>query len=447
MALFKGEKIFWTGFVLALAFYLTYALVTGLNEAQFMPGTTTHGHYQIELACSACHTKGMGVKQESCNACHEEELRRVDDSHPVIKFKDPRNAARLERLDARYCVTCHREHQPELTHEMGLSLPKDYCWNCHQTIGEERPTHKGLTYDSCATAGCHNFHDNTGLYERFLAEHMDEPDFKKSSGVPVCDFYAAHSGERNPPLAQEAADMPEEVEFTHRILHDWATTAHAAAGVNCTDCHEAPDPESGTLVWVDQPDHTSCQECHKLEVKGFLEGRHGMRLAQGMTPLTPGMARLPMKSEASHAELSCVSCHRSHRFNRRFAAVEACLQCHDDPHSRAYKESPHYRTFLKAENGEIPLERGVGCATCHLPRIGHSEFGQTFIVVDHNQNNTLRPNDKMIRPVCNNCHGLQWTLNALADEKLIESNFRGEPSVHVESLDMVREEQDRTRSN
>ena len=50
----------------------------------------------------------------------------------------------------------------------------------------------------------------------------------------------------------------------------------------------------------------------------------------------------------------------------------------------------------------------------------------------------LRPNEKMLRTVCMDCHGLGFSIDALADEKLINNNFNGMPSVHVESIDLVK---------
>ncbi|HAV14165.1 MAG TPA: NrfA- nitrite reduction protein [Opitutae bacterium] len=445
--MFKAIKanLFWLILVGALAAYLSFALIGGA-EHEFMPGQTTHGHHQIEMACSVCHTTGMGVKQDSCNECHQEELTRVDDSHPVIKFKDPRNASRLEQLDARYCITCHREHQPEITNSMGVTLPEDYCYYCHQEIGDERPSHKDFAFDSCATAGCHNFHDNSALYERFLASHLDEPDFKEVAKQRLRSYYDNPDHTKGDALEHADADMPDDAQHTHRILHDWSTTAHAAVGVNCTDCHNVKDTETGAITWQDRPGYTSCQECHKHETKGFLEGKHGMRLAQGLSPMTPSMAKIPMRAEAAHSELTCASCHDSHRFNTKTAAVDACLQCHNDDHSTAYKESPHFKLFIDAQRGLKSSDEAVSCATCHMPRVEKTEFGETITIVDHNQNNSLRPNDKMIRSSCIQCHGLQFTLNALADRDLIDRNFKGKPSVFVESLELAREEKERTEA-
>lgn len=57
------------------------------------------------------------------------------------------------------------------------------------------------------------------------------------------------------------------------------------------------------------------------------------------------------------------------------------------------------------------------------------------VTTNHNQNDSLRPNEKMIRPVCLDCHGLAFSLDALADTDLIDRNFAGKPEVHVESIE------------
>ena len=59
------------------------------------------------------------------------------------------------------------------------------------------------------------------------------------------------------------------------------------------------------------------------------------------------------------------------------------------------------------------------------------------MLVQHNQSDNLRPSEKMIRPVCMSCHGLAFSIDALADAKLVARNFAGKPGAHVKSIDMV----------
>jgi hypothetical protein len=77
-----------------------------------------------------------------------------------------------------------------------------------------------------------------------------------------------------------------------------------------------------------------------------------------------------------------------------------------------------------------------------------SDDGSRQIFVTHNQNDNLRPNEKMVRSVCGHCHGLQFTLDALADAALVATNFNRKPAVRVESIEWAKKrahERARTR--
>ena len=102
--------LLWSGMTLAGATYLGVAVTSDVSPGKraMLPGETTHGHYQIELACNACHTEFMGVKQDACVSCHGAELKAEKDTHPASKFNDPTNAERLQQLDAQKSITCHR---------------------------------------------------------------------------------------------------------------------------------------------------------------------------------------------------------------------------------------------------------------------------------------------------------------------------------------------------
>jgi hypothetical protein len=344
-------------------------------------------------------------------------------------------------------VTCHVEHRPAITTAMGLTMPRDYCYHCHAEIAVDRPSHAGLAFDTCSSSGCHRYHDNRALYEDFLAKRLGEPPHAARALLRTRDFREAaaalpgYPSQRFPlkPLARAEADAPPAL-AREPATREWHETAHAAAGVNCSGCHrvEAPD---GAPRWVERPDRAACQTCHALEVKGFLAGKHGMRLAEGLSPMTPAQARLPMHAEARDTELGCTTCHAAHRFDTRRAAVEACLGCHRDEHSAAYERSPHAALWRREVAGELPAASGVSCASCHLPRVAHrfADLGLARTLVQHNQNDNLRPSDKMVRPVCLACHGLGFSFDALADRGLVARNFAGRPQAHVKSLEMVAE--------
>ena len=442
--------------VLALAGMWANQLFLEPEKATFLMGATTDGHHQIELACATCHQSPFGggeVLQDACMGCHGKELKAAHDSHPKSKFTDPRNADRLEQIDARYCVACHREHQPDITRGMGVTLATDFCVACHLDIAEDRPSHEGMGFETCASAGCHNFHDNRALYEDFLLQHVNEPDIAAQPEI------AAKKAFVNKPVTGVVAPKPDYPQNTFQVKeieNQWLHSAHATEQSNCSACHGEGE------AFTSQPDPLVCVDCHQPQAKGFLSGKHGMRMAikrdavesfplngavkllmdaesRLFAPMTPAQGRLPFKADVHQDELTCNSCHGAHEYKLGVtASVDACMGCHDDQHSNQYKASPHYALVLREAAGELPAGSGVTCATCHMPKLD-SENEPGVFHTSHNQNDNLRPNEKMIRTACLDCHGLQFALDALADPALIGNNFQGRPKISIDSIKMAIE--------
>ena len=465
----------WTCWALVTAAAVAWAvasLLVGGDRGLLLVGATTDGHHQIELACETCHAAPLSTAtealNEACRACHEDELADAGDSHSRRLFRGPRMAGYREQIDARQCIVCHAEHRLALTRAGGVTVADDFCAACHSEGDQDvrrRPSHANLAFDTCATSGCHNYHDNRALYEDFLLRHADEQWLKHS---PTHPFAARPHSERQlapgntNAVAPTAALRPEVVEA-------WRHSGHAAAGIGCAACH-APTASGDSSAndwathWVETPGAETCEACHRDETQSFVRGRHGMRRHPLLAPprdpqarlqelgiaqrlpqalvdrlrdaphpdvMTVEEARLPMRAEAATKRVDCVSCHRPHENDIDHAAVQACASCHDDAHTNAYFGSPHHALWQREMAGDGPAGSGVSCATCHLAKV-RSGAG---IVVDHNQNDTLRPNEKMIRPVCLHCHGLGFAIDALADDELVRLNFRGRPTARVESIE------------
>ena len=478
------KAIFWIlyvpGTLIAVAVAAAWMVVGG-DRGMFLIGESTDAHHQIEMACETCHAAPVfagaataeKAMNETCRNCHEDELKAADDSHPRKKFRSPRMAVYREKLDARRCTACHVEHRPEITRTGAVTVAMDFCVACHsegdQDVRKARPSHAGLTFDTCASGGCHNYHDNRALYEDFLVKHAGQPWVAPSPVHGLSARYRAWESPEEAAIGRSGAVAPEVAVVDPTALNDWAVSGHAAAGVNCAGCH-APDATEGAprteveARWVDAPRMTVCEGCHKVEARTFVRGRHGMRghpliaasrdpirrleaiglggvlpeaiaawLADPVRPtrMTVAEARLPMRDDAVHRSLDCGTCHRPHAVDTERAAVQACASCHDDPHTRAYFDSVHHELWRAELAGEAPPGAGVSCATCHLVKIER----RGKIMTDHNQNDNLRPNEKMIRSVCLDCHGLGFAIDALADTDLVTRNFRGKPTVHVESIE------------
>ena len=210
----------------------------------------------------------------------------------------------------------------------------------------------------------------------------------------------------------------------------WQTSAHALTEVNCSSCHQ--DAETKQLVV--KPTQESCRSCHEYAVDTFLLGKHGIRTLEGLSPLTPAMAHLPMKESAMGLQMSCNTCHDVHSVNTSQAAVDSCLMCHNDPHSLNYKSSPHAQ-IIEISSLPRPNQDAVTCATCHLPR---EKVGES-ILVNHNNTYVLKPRDRMVKDVCMNCHGVEHAYNSIFDDNLVETNFAQPPTLKMQTFQLVRD--------
>lgn len=215
------------------------------------------------------------------------------------------------------------------------------------------------------------------------------------------------------------------------INERWQQSAHATANVNCSSCHQQkPSPQV-----LQSPTQESCKSCHEGAVDTFLLGKHGIRLLEGQTALTPSLAHLPMQAAAHNKQMNCNACHDVHSVKTLPASVDACLTCHKDSHSLNYKNSKHAQLLLEEGTLPRPSTASTTCATCHLPR-QTTESGT--VVVNHNNTFTLLPQDRMVKEVCMNCHGMEFAYNSIFDDDLVESNFARPPTLSMDTLKMVQ---------
>lgn len=202
--LFKPKKIFQLKTAIAGIFIL---LLVGLTAAfvleqrtLFLPGETSNGHYLFEASCQSCHEGFKPVSNETCMRCHEAEM--AEDAHGAKKFRDPRWAELLTRLDVLTCTACHEEHVHMFGR--GVHLQPDLCMNCHEgVIVGDIPSHEGFARDGCWTAGCHNFHDHRSISTGFLRSHLEEPPMLPQPTLPKRTVTAVVETAPAPDLGQE----------------------------------------------------------------------------------------------------------------------------------------------------------------------------------------------------------------------------------------------------
>lgn len=170
------------------------------NKQAFLPGETSVGHYLFETSCASCHEGFKPVSNETCMRCHEAEM--AEDKHGAAKFRDPRWAGELEKIEALTCTTCHNEHVHMFGR--GVHLQPDLCMACHQGIVEgDLKSHDGFTPDGCWTGGCHNYHDHGSISTGFLIENIDQPPMLPVQQLPVRAVTTEVETAPNPDLSQE----------------------------------------------------------------------------------------------------------------------------------------------------------------------------------------------------------------------------------------------------
>jgi predicted CXXCH cytochrome family protein len=401
------------GIVMTAALALSFQLD---HRSIFLPGQTTDGHQALETSCNSCHVPFASVPNKNCTNCHEMELK--EDTHPVNLFNDPRWAEMLQKVNAMECINCHREHQLAAR---GVTVDVKFCFPCHDDVTIKRASHRNLAPNSCWDGGCHNYHDNSALNIAFL---------KKRLGQNAAPGAVLERAAAAPTVVSPMPDAPATITARPEIFQRWRVSLHAQRDVNCSECH-GQDASFHSF-----PEDSACTRCHTFETQSFHRGKHGARVAVKLSPLTPKDARRPMKQAAAKSAITCSTCHEPHSVDTRRAAVEACLGCHDDRHSKNFQGSKH-EVLFSAETEARPSQAAVTCATCHMPRLrfGNEKTGR--VVVNHNNSWTLQPRDRMIKEVCLGCHTLELALNSMFDEELIQNNFKGLPKRKHETLTMV----------
>ena len=427
----------------------------GENEL-FVPGRTSDGHHQIESQCANCHDPFGGAQDEACLACHGQSLKARNDSHAPSKFDDPARSAQLAVVDARSCVACHREHRAEARLRGSVSVPTTFCIGCHAEVRQERPSHTEFSDSGCASAGCHNYHDNRALYRDFLAKDRGAPRLRADPRVPTRTAFDGQAA-APPPPPLPAPDLPatfnpdpggengSDSRWASNILPaitEWSQSAHAQAGVNCSGCHQRGPgnncrrrggrhrlrqlpPRPASRIPRRQARHAP-QRRGRPHVPGHGPGAHesgGVEPHARLHLLSWGPSLRPDPGRG--VRLRGLPQRRAHPQLPRLGPLHRLAQ-------GAAAAGPRRHRGLLRHLPPAPLRPARAPARSARPGQG--------IRVEHNQNGNLRPNDRMWREVCIHCHSAGFSLAALVDPGLVMGNFTGEPSPALTSMDLIEKE-------
>ncbi len=254
---------------------------------------------------------------------------------------------------------------------------------------------------------------------------------------------------------------------TGAVVHEYERSAHAAAGINCLDCHRPAGGQDAIdhrgFVLAAALTGANCAECHATEYEQYLRSRHAapawaaVRGAQDFNAaqieaaerhhpgavdrlpnalaLLEGPSALASGCAACHdvgrpnpdgSIGSCTACHSRHAASVALARMpRTCGQCHMGPdHAQIeiYEESKHGVLF-EARRAELDLAADPKslttrhmsvptCATCHMS--GLEGAGVThdtterlsywlFAAVSEQRPNAVQAQTRM-KEICLKCH-------------------------------------------
>jgi hypothetical protein len=208
------------------------------------------------------------------------------------------------------------------------------------------------------------------------------------------------------------------------LTQQWRDSAHAAAGVNCMDCHQADaaeadaiDHEGEIIATVVSP--KDCARCHTVEFKeqqGSVHAEAYAIISERVPALAHNVTGPEMQAagcDQCHGSVvkvrgdgtldpdtwpnsgigrinpdgskgSCSSCHGRHLFSKAQAREpEACVRCHsgpDSPDKEIFEASKHgmlyvsQRDAMNLESAEWVAGRDYAaaptCVSCHMGAAG-----------------------------------------------------------------------------
>ena len=261
-------------------------------------------------------------------------------------------------------------------------------------------------------------------------------------------------------------------EETGAVVEEYESSGHAAAGINCLECHGAQEGQESVehrgFTIAAQVTARNCSGCHSDEYEQYLRSRHAapaFAAVRGSAPFTaeqiehaeryhPGAVRRApntlavLEGEAAIAAGcetchqvgrpnpdgsigACTACHARHRASIALARMpRTCGQCHMGPdHSQLeiYEESKHGILFesrrdrlnldadpqaLTVRDMPVPT-----CATCHMSGLEGSAMTHDvterlswflFDPVSVRRPGYLQGQDAM-KALCSSCHAESHT--------------------------------------
>lgn len=239
---------------------------------------------------------------------------------------------------------------------------------------------------------------------------------------------------------------------TPGIVAYWRKSAHFQKQVSCTDCHgNNVDANHKRTVIVDA---AKCGVCHKTELAGHRESKHGIGLKTGsactrnqkktdeqqkscalchkpgsdepiaLTDCAMFLAQSPeMRRQGCTAchlvESRCDTCHTKHGTDLAFARDPGtCGTCHmgpDHPQKEMWETSRHGVLYKQAGKDSAP-----SCVTCHMQAGSHNVSRGISSGIPKEAGGRKNEEREFMLSICSQCHTRDSSARNLADADRVE---------------------------
>ncbi len=365
-------------------------------EELLMPGPVIEGHADIEKECSKCHgeTDDDSLQTQMCLDCHEEV---AEDIHK----KQGYHGLDTQIKDSE-CRTCHTDHKGRNTDI--LLLDKDHFdHNLTDFMLEGKHT-------SAPCSGCHLPEKK---YREALSQCLDcheDDDPHRGQFEETCD--ACHT-----PKEWNKFDFDHnETQFPLKSKHEEASCnachpdqRYVNTPMECISCHALNDVHAGQ-------NGNECEACHIEDEWQQITFDHNNETEFQIT--------------GSHEGLTCESCHKDSKFDKK--PDKTCIGCHlhDDEHQgrngrqcdNCHRSSKWTKLIFNHDNDTDFMLKGkhkdVLCTACHQDQVYDQNLDTTCISC-HRVDDYHRG---QLGERCERCHNEQgWANRVVFDHDI--TNF------------------------
>jgi hypothetical protein len=373
---------------------MALSLVTGLTideahaasiETLLMPGEVSQAHAKLEEQCSNCHDKANRERQTAlCLSCHKEV---ASDINTHTGFH-----GRLPNIDRAQCKGCHSDHLGRKADIVRLS-PTNF--NHKFTDFELRGQH---TVTACE--GCHKpnkpYRDAS---QQCVACHQSDDPHQGKLGKEC------QSCHRESSWPQAAFDHNKTAFLLSGAHNDKPCMAchfgnrYKGTPQQCVSCHAPDDAHRGSRG-------AECSKCHNT--------------TNWKTATFDHTKETGFALEGSHAELTCVACHKSGQTHDKIP--NSCYGCHrsEDAHAGRFNTdcaSCHNNTnwnqskfdHLQTQFPLMGKHASVKCHSCHTANVKQQTMGKECVQCHR----ATDAHATQLGTQCDRCHSVNGWKNEL----------------------------------